>query len=291
MHKAIKLFWHGGQHDLGNFGDALSQLIVEHVSGRPARFVKRHACEMIAIGSILEGVQEKGALRRALLDFSPIVVWGSGFIQDGGPIDGKLFDFRSVRGPNTRRRVDPTERLPLGDPGLLAADLLAERPEKKWRWGVIPHVSHAAEPFFDQIVDRTEGAVKIQLRGDPLAILRRIAECERVVTTSLHGLVASDSLGIPNDRIVLGSRLRGGNWKFLDYYQSLGRQERFFAAEAFSGDLNKDLRSIDAHFDYGDRIEALKADIYAAFPQELKAAAAGGGAPADARRAGADAVR
>ncbi|WP_374380800.1 hypothetical protein [Pseudomonas fluvialis] len=54
---AIKLYWHrgSGRSDAGqrNFGDYLSPLIVEAVSGRSVKYAPLKEAEMMAIGTIL----------------------------------------------------------------------------------------------------------------------------------------------------------------------------------------------------------------------------------------------
>ena len=43
-----------------------------------------------------------------------------------------------------------------------------------------------------------------------------------MISSSLHGLIASDSLGIPNMRFVASDKIIGGDYKYNDYYSSYG---------------------------------------------------------------------
>jgi hypothetical protein len=43
-----------------------------------------------------------------------------------------------------------------------------------------------------------------------------------VLSSSLHGLIAADALGVPNAWIGLSDALRGGDFKFRDYYGVFG---------------------------------------------------------------------
>lgn len=63
-------------------------------------------------------------------------------------------------------------------------------------------------------------SVLIDLREPPIETLNKIAECETIVSSSLHGLVAADSLGIPNMRMKLSNHGFDFNvdFKFDDYY-------------------------------------------------------------------------
>ena len=38
------------------------------------------------------------------------------------------------------------------------------------------------------------------------------------MSSALHGLICADSLGIPNQHIILGEKVVGGEYKFKDYY-------------------------------------------------------------------------
>ena len=269
--RAIRLYWHGGAHAVGNFGDALSPEIVRLLSEREVGYAPRQRADLIAIGSILEGVEARGWRRRLRLDFSPIRVWGSGFVDDGAPGAHKLFEFHLVRGPRTRRRIDPSETLPMGDPGLIADALLGDPPEKRHRWGVVPHLSHRDRPEIDRFVAETAGARRIDLRGDPIAILREIAACERVVSSSLHGLIAADAFHIPNHRLKFDPPLRGDDYKFFDYFESVGREIAWREGADLPPDLDDAFGRDVASLAYADMIERRKRDIKASFPEPLRA--------------------
>lgn len=272
----IALYWSGGGRPNGNFGDALSPLIVAHLARRPVAYAKRDRADLAAIGSILDGFEKKRWRRWLRLNLAPVHVWGAGYIHEGGPAARGCFSFHLVRGPHTRRRVDPAERLPMGDPGLIAGDLLDAPPEKTRRWGVIPHISHSARPEIDAFVANTRGAERIDLMGDTLSILRRIAACDRVVSTSLHGLITADSLGIPNHRLTLPPALVGGEWKFADYFDSVGRADAAHDGAALPSDLDAAFGTERAPLAYGDGIERRKRDIRGSFPAAFTAAGAAG---------------
>lgn len=58
----------------------------------------------------------------------------------------------------------------------------------------------------------------LDVKCTPKTMANSIAECETVLSSSLHGLIFADSLGIPNKWITFEKNLIGGCFKFDDYY-------------------------------------------------------------------------
>jgi pyruvyltransferase len=44
-----------------------------------------------------------------------------------------------------------------------------------------------------------------------------ICRCEKIYSSSLHGIVCANAYGIPVERIKLGNKTIGGDFKFNDY--------------------------------------------------------------------------
>ena len=55
-----------------------------------------------------------------------------------------------------------------------------------------------------------------------MEFLKQLNACDVVLSSAMHGLIAADSLGIPNAWMRLSDRLTGGDWKFRDYYSVFG---------------------------------------------------------------------
>ncbi len=214
----IKLYWHrgAGRNDAGkrNFGDYLSPLIVEAVSGQPVSYAPLKTAEMMAIGTILANEHKAkrfGFNRR-------IHIWGSGCGQPGEQFSARHY-YHAVRGRETLQRIDGQPGVPaFGDPGLLA-EMLVERPtQKRFKIGFVAHYVDQgrmeAKAFAAQ-----DGVHSINVFDDPLEVLRQIAACDFVVSSSLHGLVISDAYGVPNIRVRLSEGLID-ELKFDDYYSA-----------------------------------------------------------------------
>jgi len=52
----------------------------------------------------------------------------------------------------------------------------------------------------------------------------QLKECEMIISSSLHGLIAADAYGIPNHRVKISKLLLGGDFKYLDHYSSVKRE-------------------------------------------------------------------
>lgn len=251
----IKLFYHGPNKNKRNFGDALSPIVLRAVTGREVRYSSIFDCDMIAIGSILDTYFRWRPVRNLIGNRRPLRVWGSGFIKAGGNRRGDGLVVHAVRGPMTRDRLGLPPETPLGDPGLLVEELVTKRARPDHAWGLIPHMADIDDPRISQLLAGTPHAVLVRLDGEPIEVLKLIAGCERVVSTSLHGLISADALGIPNWWLRVGDRLIGGDWKFQDYFSSIQRFDEGsinFPAEA-------NLNSIEAPFDgtHFERIPAI----------------------------------
>ena len=211
----VKLYWWrlgGKQAGNGNFGDEITREIIETVFHCRVEWAPVQNCQIIGAGSIVELVTENKGANRPYL-------WGSGFIRKGAltisPDDYKII---GVRGRTSKGRVaDSPPDIVLGDPGLLASRLLGRAPGKQYPLGILPHYVDLNNAF----VRGHKGNPDV-LVIDPtlpcVTVVEQISTCEAVLSSSLHGLIVSDSLAVPNLHLKLSNNLLGGTYKFNDYY-------------------------------------------------------------------------
>lgn len=221
----IKLYWcrGKGRNDPGqrNFGDYLSPLLVEMLSGQPVQYAPVHKADMMAIGSIMN--RERKA-RRFFLP-RKLHIWGAGTDAPEHSFSGRHY-YHAVRGEKTREQIDSLKGQPaLGDPGLLAAHWWEGRakPVKRYRLGVIPHYVDKEHPLVAQLA-REEGVRIIDVFSSVEEVLRNIQECDFVISSSMHGLIVSDAFGVPNRRLRLSQGIIS-DFKFIDYYSAFGLAE------------------------------------------------------------------
>lgn len=218
---SIKLYWHRGpgrdDNDRQNFGDYLSPMIVEAVSGKKVEYAPLPKADMMAIGTILANEPKAkyfGFKRR-------LHIWGSGCGRPDERFSGR-HHYHAVRGTETLQRIQgSTDNVALGDPGLLA-EMLIDRPAaKEYRLGFIPHYVDHPLPLTRAFLDKFPSTHFINVYMPPKDVLRAIARCELLISSSLHGLVIADAFGIPNIRAKLSSGVID-ELKFDDYYSAFG---------------------------------------------------------------------
>lgn len=230
--KKINLYYWNGQ---SNFGDLLNIDIMATVFGLTAIYTSTQQCKMICIGSVLDKFIEKKKFyfsRFFSKPVSPVHVYGSGFIRPA-PKYSKLTHpliVHAVRGYISLERlkglgVNPPGDVVIGDPGLLASLLLQKPVSKQYKIGIIPHHKERALPLFKEIVNGIKGSKIIDATMPVMDVVKEIAQCETVLSTSLHGLIVADSFGIPNRWAIASDLLSGGNYKFWDYYSAYGITE------------------------------------------------------------------
>jgi pyruvyltransferase len=59
------------------------------------------------------------------------------------------------------------------------------------------------------------------VRNSAEFVSKEISKCRRVYSSSLHGLIVADSLGLPNVWIELSNKVIGDGFKFHDYNSSI----------------------------------------------------------------------
>jgi pyruvyltransferase len=237
-----------------NFGDDLSPVIVEYVSGRRCVYSEPHSADLAAIGSIIDiALKPRVTVFRSLavkmLGRQRLPVWGSGILQPA-LISAKArstshLNFLAVRGKLTANLLSQ-KSVPLGEPGLFLGEYFQER-KKSVRLGIVPHYVDAKLNSFSEFAKRFPKAKIINVRMEPLEVARQISECEIVLSSSLHGLVAADAFGIPNSRVKFSDALLGGDWKFNDYASAISRHD--IAPINLSGDkIEEVVRSQDTAY-------------------------------------------
>jgi pyruvyltransferase len=248
----IDLYWWNQD---ANFGDQLSPRVCGALSGQDVRFAEPgRDCDLVAIGSILQHVHGErfcGA------------VWGTGLVSDEREVpdlsNARVF---AVRGRLTAQRIGAHD-VALGDPGLLCNRFARPRP-KRFRLGVIPHYVDRDDETVRRVVASSASFTWIDVTAGVAHVMDRVAECDVVASSCLHGLVAADALGIPNAWIELSDKVIGGRFKFHDYYSVFGIEKPEPRTLATLDDAERILASV-ADYDRPG-LEAIRTELVRAFP-------------------------
>lgn len=223
--KTVRVFTARYGYRNSNSGDQISSHILRSLlPGReiivepdPAR------ANLFAVGSVLDQMVRVEGRR--------IAVCGTGLIDEDhrSHLSGEDVGVFALRGPLTavRTRIGGLKvdsAVSFGDLGIFARDLwpeLADSP-KRYRLGIVPHYVDCDDDELCALAMRHGDQLTVI---DPCApvldVLRAISECEAVLSSSLHGLVFAESLGVPSQWLRLGDRLAGGSFKFRDWYAAL----------------------------------------------------------------------
>lgn len=200
--KKLSVYWAGK----GNFGDLLSPIILKHYD-YDVTYCTRDNPQSICVGSISK-VAKKDT-----------IVLGSGILKKSTKLN-KDARWVWVRGPATRdcviRNGGSCPKI-YGDPALLLPRVYNPTITKHHKVGIIPHVVD-----YEDIKQQYPDSFVIDLSDEnPLNAIDQILQCEKVISSSLHGIIAANAYGIPAAWAKFSDRLHGDGIKFEDYFTSV----------------------------------------------------------------------
>lgn len=207
-----------------NWGDALNPYLIKKISKKNVlhreSFLNPFKMEVYSvIGSVLDNNP-----------YSELQVWGSGFKKDPGTINVKPKKIWAVRGRLTRdiflrNNVDCPEIY--GDPGILISDYYKPQifDARKYKLGIIPHYVDKKYTFLQEFDNNVVKIIDIEQGIE--SFIDEVIDCERIASSSLHGLICAASYGIPYCWIKISDGISGGNFKFYDYFSSFLSDDEF----------------------------------------------------------------
>lgn len=202
-----------------NLGDALSPVMVTLLSGLPCTHMAQDTGKprLGAVGTIAHAF--KGG---------EVWIWGTGTSKFVNPLEkgpnkrpfiaaeAARFRVAATRGPVTRRVLGEENALgapAFGDPVWLLPQFYRPELPKRWKLGVIVHLADLNDRSYEVVVKEAflRYAIPESERSNVRLIntvtdittdalrerIDEILDCERLVSTSLHGMVFAESYGIP----------------------------------------------------------------------------------------------
>lgn len=208
------------ESNTGNLGDIFGYLAIEKLTKEPIRRCgipqkdEINQQTLLLVGSILNHIRPN---QNAL-------IYGPGFITpEDNPKRLKGNRIIGVRGKLSKKIIEkefPEITIKVSsDPGLLMKSLMTPdfKAAKSIQLGAIVHSVDRAQYLQSSfnhipIVEHYKGLEHF---------LKSIADYTHLISTSLHGVIFSHSLGIPVLPVAISNKITGGSFKFNDYLSSV----------------------------------------------------------------------
>ena len=190
----------------GNFGDILTPFILSYY-GYDVTWAGPESADYYCVGSIAKWAR------------TGTTVLGSGAMTSAARLDPAA-NWRWVQGPRTRSIViknggDCPETY--GDPAMLLPRIVTATDNKKYSVGIVPHYVN-----YQEVKDSFPDLPVINLlNSDPTEVIKEITACEKIISSSPHGIIAAHAYGIPAAWVKFSDRLAGDDTKFYDHFESM----------------------------------------------------------------------
>jgi len=107
-----------------------------------------------------------------------------------------------------------------GDPVLLLPRFYKPNINKEYKLGVIIH--YIDKKWFGLNIGN-KNVLQIDIQSGFYNVITQVLKCEKIISSSLHGLILADAYGIPAMWLKVTDKVEGAELKFNDYFMSVGR--------------------------------------------------------------------
>jgi pyruvyltransferase len=219
----------GSAKILGNLGDMISYYIIKHLTNKnnlsiniipinsktPENFIKNGKV-LVLVGSTINQIH-------TIKTNEDIFLMGCGNINGNTIKIPNNVKILGVRGELTKKSLIYNDNIDvISDPGLLISEVF---PVKKTPTKKIGYIIHSVdrEKFF---LDNPD--LKIDLVNnyqEPEKFIYELLDYEKIISSSLHGIIFSNSYNKEVVGIRITDKIMGGDFKYKDYYQTIGNSE------------------------------------------------------------------
>ena len=210
-----------------NYGDYYNQIIINRILNKKVHIVDINLYNRLYLDKFVYSNKELICGIGSILHYADenCVVWGTGSIWYDSVPKSKPKEILGVRGKLTHKNLENKGFLSpeiFGDPGLLVkkySDNSLSKKTKKYKLGIVPHHAERGLKLFDEF--RKNKDILVLDIEDVDNFLQDLTSCEMIASSSLHGLIFSDSFGIPNVWLSFSDLIHGQHFKYHDYYSSI----------------------------------------------------------------------
>jgi pyruvyltransferase len=217
--------WSNSFETQNNWGDALNYILIHKISGKEVVHVKNIInLGFVPVYSVVGSTLDSSSKRN-------LEIWGSGFKKETSYMKRLPKKVHAVRGPLTRKRlIELGVKCPevYGDPALLCPEYFPPSTHiKKFNLGIIPHYIDKDHLWVKDQQFKSDGIIVIDIQSGIQNVIDLVNQCNYIASSSLHGLILADALGIPSRWLHFSDKIVGGSFKFIDYFLSVDRKEEF----------------------------------------------------------------
>lgn len=189
-----------------NFGDEFTKWFVKTKYNIDIEWESAKTAGVAATGSLIEFLPK---------DYSGMVLGSGSMFNHRTRIPQA--DIRFVRGPLTAKNLG-ISNIPYADPALVLASLISPV-EKKWDVAYIPH--YIDDNLLKKATESNSKVISPTKHSVP-EFISLVNQCSSIITSSLHGIITADALGIPR-QYVKCDKVVGNEFKFHDYSNSVNQ--------------------------------------------------------------------
>lgn len=250
-----------------NVGDILNPYLIQKISGKETTLARsRRVKHVLPIGSIIHFGTKKST------------VWGSGIIHPSQLPPANILKkmrYKAVRGLLTKQELESydinLDDIPLGDPAvLLPLYYSPQKTARRFRVGIVPHFVDADNPVLLKHLN-DEDVLIIDIKQNPEDFIDQINSCDYIFSSSLHGLIISDTYKVPNAWLRFSDKVIGGDFKFHDYYSTTDEVNFYSTApiNIYNQEILDNIIDCPEKFCKVNNYIYNKQDLLAAFPHIL----------------------
>jgi len=194
-----------------NFGDIVSPIVIEKLSGKKVVHASKVAGnKIVAGGSILN--------HACAGDY----MWGTG-AHYANQVCKSGVNICAVRGPLTKKIIEKSGykiKKIYGDPAYLLPYLFKAKVKKEYNIGILPHFVDYEE-VKQKVVSCDVNIIDIM--SGVKNVIKEVNKCNYLFSSSLHGIIVGEVYQIPTCWVRFSNKIASKEFKFQDYYFSTER--------------------------------------------------------------------